>query len=107
MYSVFDKTIMSDRKFQDSSYCYIEHWPVQVESGKFISRKIFWQTTGVKVNSSVCRCDSCQVSFYIHHFNIYNKSPDLVTIKKKINRETPKLAEKGNEVKKHCQACRM
>ena len=81
---------------RESLRCDIEHYPVKVDSGKCISCKICWWYTGVKVNSGVCRCDSCKVSICLPYFNIDHICTDIVVIKKKVYREYPKSVGKDN-----------
>ena len=98
----YDSALMLNGNLRERLCCDIEHRPVQVQSGKGISHQIcLWDTGGV------FRCNIFKVKICLHYLKIYQTCHDLVTIKKKIARETPKSAGKGENVgNKHYQVHR-
>ena len=81
-----DKVLMLNGNLGDSLNFYIEHWPVKFELVKGIPCKLCQRDTGVKVTSSVCRYDRCEVILCLNSFKIYHTCPDLFAIKKNIVR---------------------
>ena len=69
---------------------------------KFIKEKVplvnFTVGYRSKVNSSVGRCESCEVSLCTKYFNIYHTCPNLVLIKKNIAMEYPICFGKGKNM---------
>ena len=82
-----DKGLMLHGNFGGSLNFDIEHWPVKFESVKGIPCKSFQRDTGVKVTSSVCRYEICEVILCLNRFKIYHTCPDIFTIKKNIVRK--------------------
>ena len=74
---------------------------MQVELVKEIYYIYIFCNTGVKVNSIFYRCESCEVSLYLHNFKIYHICHDLFPIKKKTAREPLKSSGKGGTVIKN------